>query len=232
MSDASTRRKHLIYTSFRAIVGEEQAQLAVTLWERDFASKPTFSPMRFLRATQDVMGLSPATLKTLMHRFSENQTLERRAKDTPPEHPTFSSSDAFVVTSQVDAPPPSGAVSVPDTYSPVPKRPARQVVFTFVLSRLVTALRQHRGFLMTQLARTRLSQGARLTLEEWLSTPTRNQPPTAELTQREMTEILDALYGWCCDLVGPVVTDKLFDQVITQAQGLPEAAAFPPRSLL
>ena len=200
------QKRGLIYTAFRDLLGEEQASRAVAFWDTwDAPKQASFTPLRFMQAIQNELGLSTQSKRELIEHMIGYKVSSENAQ-------------AFEETKPAEPAEQSGAANV------APSIESEQyIVFTALLYPLLTRLRlSERQLLETVEPKARpdvksLLEGSR---------PMRRNP------ERVMVECLDHVYELLCDSFGPVKTDQMVARSVAQAERLPEADLFPPRKLL
>ena len=254
VTDATTReasyQRRLVYTSFRDLVPEARARQAVELWETLFKDASAFTPVRFLQATQAALGLSPELKKALVQRFSDNMRLPNEALSPDPtrggvageatagEATAGEATVGEATVGEATAPgaafkpasPPTNA-SVTASGDTLDHTQARNTILEFVLSRLLIQLTPEA--LLAELPKSALSHDSRRMLAHWCAVPEAPQlalPPA--LPDKDVSKLLDHLYNGLCDALGPTKTDRVFAHVFAQAETLPEALQFSPKSLL
>jgi|GEM_PF-6065881 len=236
----ASRRRRLVYHGIRPHLGEKTARKAVALCESEFPPSEPFSVRRLL---EKVGTVDPEVPKRFGELFTALITLQTKDGDAIGPDP---GSPATPASSPAR---PSGSVARPAAVAPRPAaapvtavaRPAMTgwaVVFSKLVGEVdgqlialspVNAGRL-RAFVQAAIPKVGLSTSARDEMVRWCGNLRHVVGPG--LTADEMHKILHQMYLWTLDAIGPVDADRLFGRAIRESERLPEAALFPPRSLL
>ncbi len=211
MSTTLDQKRGLIYTAFRDLLDEEQAERAVAFWDSwNDTSRSAFTPLRFTQAVQAELGLSTELKRKLIQYMVGYKMSDEHAQSFEETKPSA------VATKQ----------SVSELAQPnmAPSIESEQyIVFTALLYPLLTRLRlSERQFLET------LHPKARSDVKSLLE----GSKPMMRNPERVMGNCLDRIYELLCDEFGPVKTDQITARAVSQAERLPEADLFSPRKLL
>jgi hypothetical protein len=207
----AARRRQVIYYALRDFLSQYELAGALQLWDTQFAQRSGFEAYRFVHQLCQQYGLEERSSEI---RANVNQWLFRNFEELP---------SANSATPAVELPSPNNAL----------------VVFNFVVKQLLQKvsvkhsgwLANLQGFLASQPLNAEVSQPATFQLQEWSLNPLGFQF-THCFTPREMSHLVHLLYVWTCLGLGPVEADRNFTQVFREAERLPEALEFKPRSLL
>ena len=229
--------RRLIYSSFKGMMGDEQAREAVGLWEKYFSNSRVFSPVRFLRVCKEVLNIPNELVKVLIQRLTENMNLPPETLGPDPfangGSPSFQTQVGGASPRSHQAVRGQSRRTVPDLGrgGAQAAKPPMQVVFEFVLSSLLNTVWRDRSDLLQYLGQSDLSHASKQMLQIWCgaTTPYLVIP---NLEFEEMARVLDYIYSWYCDMFGPGTTDQSFARVIAQAETIPEATFFSPRQFL
>ena len=236
--------RRLIYTSFSGLVNEQQALKAVSIWANYFTDTKVFSPVRFVRVCKEALNIPNELAKVLVGRLTEN--LNRpvdmlkpdpfaggEVPDASVRQSQVGSTSAQVIQNAIDRRArrtDPGLASTPQAQSHKSK-PPEQTLFEFMLSNLLNGVWPQRRELIEYLSESNLTPPCKVMLKRW-SQASAPQLMIPDLEVSEMSQAIDIIYVWYCDLFGPGATDQSFARLIAQAERLPEASFFSPRRFL
>ena len=208
MSTTLDQKRGLIYTAFRDLLGEEQAERAVAFWDSwNDTSRASFTPLRFTQAVQAELDLSTELKRKLIQYMVGYKISDEHAQ-------SFEAKPNAAQQSVAELAQPNTAPSIESE---------QYIVFTALLYPLLTRLHlSERQFLET------LHPKARPDVKSLLE----GSKPMMRNPERVMGNCLDRIYELLCDEFGPVKTDQIIARALNQAEMLPEATLFSPRKLL
>ncbi len=209
----AARRRRVINTALKGVLTEKEILQAVDIWEKNFYNSLSFRIPSFISKAQEGLNFSDEVKRDLLR--SLNRSLATPLESLEPD-------------------PLQKQEALPK------ERPltGEYVVFDFLLSTLLASLDDQdiqglQNNLLIRLPSTSLGSIAKQKLSEWSSSITTDsiKQITSGFKPNEMSEVLDVLYNFFCETLGPVKTDHIFAETIRNAEHLPEARNFPPKQL-
>ena len=205
MSTTLDQKRGLIYTAFRDLLDEEQAERAVAFWDSwNDTSRSAFTPLRFTQAVQAELDLSTELKRKLIQYMVGYKMSDEHAQSFEETKPSA------VTTKQ----------SVSELAQPnmAPSIESEQyIVFTALLYPLLTRLRlSERQFLET------LHPKARSDVKSLLE----GSKPMMRNPERVMGNCLDRIYELLCDEFGPSRRTRSLLERLARLRGYPKPTSF------
>lgn len=231
LSDPSVRRD-VIQKSMQDHVGGAAVDQAVQVSTDEFPLNQPFSVTKFLDRVSE---LNPEVKAARLRIFKDMLQFKMKADagSVMSSGPASSPPSA----SHAAAPAPARAMSHTPSVASIP--PGFHSVFDVMATRLMQSLAARNPSYLTalsiQLGKELRSLDISSTAEQIISAwagDLRGQVNSYGMSKNDIAEVLHSIYVWCCETLGPVDTDRVFGQIMREADQLPEAVQFPPRSLL
>ncbi len=207
----ASRRRRIINTSLKGLLTSTEILQAIDIWEKNFYSSPSFRIPSFISKAQEGLNFSDEIKRDLLKRLSKSLASPLESLEPDP----FKKQEVLKE-----------------------KLVGKYVIFDFLLSKLLANLKKPdikmlQDNLLASIPKTNLSIIAKQSLSKWCTSITTNdiEKITSNLKPTEMSEVLDLLYDFFCEALGPVKTDQIFAEAIRSAENLPEASDFPPKQL-
>ena len=210
----ASRRRRLINHSLKGVLSEQEVLQAIDIWEKNFYNSPVFRIPSFIAKAQNGLNLTDETKRVLIKNLNSNLSSPLAALGPDPLQ-----KQAQVATKN-DQP-----------------LAGEYVVFNSLLLTLINSLdpsgiQSLQDYLINSLPNNS-SSIVNQTLTDWGKSINTDQVMeiTSGLNPTYMSEILDILYNFFCEILGPMSADRFFAEAIRGAENLPEARGFPPKQL-
>lgn len=211
---AAADKQSMIVDALHPHIGADNAAAAADVWLREYASLPGFGVVKFIQHVAGKHNLpDTAKRKLRLALFNQLYATDGDQAATP-------------------ARPARGSAAAAGTGAPVGEAPA-----TVAASLLLGICQRLPGdsrddFLdgLRDIAREtgKLDRPAMKALEDWDG----RADPLLPSSETALKAVAHAAYLAACDAAGPAAADKALGEAVRRCEELPEAAHFPPRSLL
>ncbi|MEM7479716.1 MAG: hypothetical protein AAF481_00965 [Acidobacteriota bacterium] len=224
----ATRRRRALYLALQSMLPADAAAGGIRVWQEEFAERNPFGIADYgqrLAELFDIEDQRPA----LIARINECLRLDpsQLGPDPLAQLPKASFDFGTGPTAPVAAPADAPAMS------------AEFVVLNHLLDGLLDGFDRVRPGAGADLRKfvaagprgLRMSAVAREVVNAWCGNP-KGMKIRSAVTVSEMSQLINAIYVWACEAFGPSAADRLIGGAVRRTSEIPEAATFPPRSLL
>jgi len=220
------RRQRIVTHCLRPHLSPAELTAALKVWEKDYGHNRDFAWAQYLGVVET--NLDDERKLAIRILFQENmfKSLQDLGQE-PPEH----FSDKSI-----------GAKDTPFATSDLEKLAAALAGFNAIIGGVVEQVSRQKGGAVGRLRSSlkvnlpSLLGGAQKArqISEWCDTWGHGRPVPCKtsIVISEMSTIIHSIYTWSCEEYGPVATDRLFGQVIREAENISESSTFSPRKLL
>lgn len=225
------RNRRAVYTALSGVCNDRLLlERALAYWEANFAAQGVFRVAQYVDGLMGQIGLNPDQRRALSvalysaltkkdGELAELPTMFRRAANG--QHAKAKS-----------------AAAEPGGVGTVASRDAGAAVLARILSAMVdgTARAGQHAELIATLRDTATAIGPGATnraLEKWIEGSLADSVRCANSVRaEERAGVVNTVYIALCEVVGPVVADRILARAVEAAEQIAEAVSFPPRSLL
>ena len=231
----ASRRRRLISASCEGVLSQEQTLSIIHLCDQQFANSEQMLPFRLFRSAQIILNYPAELSRTLVKRFTEKQSLPDEALGPDPLGDYYALNETLVVDDRT--PLFKRRKPTPGTLNTVEKT-ARDVVFEFVIAKLLSRLDasdrpEVQSYLLKSISKAAIASETRVMLSGWIKGDAHQTADMTPVKADDMSLVFELVYGWYCEIFGPIRADQAITETINQAETLlPEANEFSPRRLL
>ncbi len=215
-------RRRRLRLSLESLLPPDQLWHALWVWEREFATTSPFDISGYANRIASELGI-PESSKALLDQITRG--IQAPADGLPADPIAEMQRHAFQPLSAAPSPPMGSAAPT------IPLSPPEAVFNRFLETLLASLGKRVVGVgpdgPRDQVAALVRSVGGRA--PGWIEDP---QAKLTGLSPSQMSTVINGLYVWTCEELGPVAADPLFGSAVRSTEEMPEAANFSPRQFL